>query len=109
MAEGTELVHPPVPELSTCEREKIADETLKKLGLLLPGIQSVRDKLESVKVRGGWVYAAGTGSLRDRQSDLHRRDNVGVVFQDGYFSVDTGKYSIAPWLAQQVAEAVCSI
>jgi hypothetical protein len=49
------------------------------------------------------VFAAGSGSLADPHATLHRRDKFGVRRRGTYYSVDTGKYSTAPWLAQQLA------
>jgi hypothetical protein len=54
-------------------------------------------------VRGGWVVAHGGGLLSDPMSRLHRRDEFGILLDDNYYSVDTGKYSVAPWLASQIA------
>jgi hypothetical protein len=52
------------------------------------------------------VYAVGEGSLADRASTLHQRDRFGVVRDGGYISVDTAKYSLAPWIAARVAESI---
>ena len=43
------------------------------------------------------------GSRADPASTPYRRDRVGITRAGAYFSVDTGKYSIAPWLASEVA------
>jgi len=48
----------------------------------------------------------GTGALDDRRSGLHRRDRYGVQRRGTYHSVDTGKYSTAPWLAQVLATEI---
>jgi hypothetical protein len=85
---------------------RIVQEKLKNLGRVIPGVCGLLENFESFQVNGGWVYAAGHGALSDPKSDLHRRDRIGLYSKQGYFSIDTGKYSIAPWLAQQVADAV---
>ena len=59
-----------------------------------------------LEVHGGWVYAVGQGSLADRASSLHQRDKFVVSVDRGYISVDTAKYSLAPWLAERVAGLV---
>ena len=56
---------------------------------------------------GGWVYAAGRGALDDPRSTLHRRDRTGVVRDGRYLSIDTGKYSMAPWIADRLAADLC--
>jgi len=53
------------------------------------------------------VYARGVGSIGDPTSTLHRRDRYGVERRGNYFSVDTGKYSTAPWLADSLAQKIC--
>ena len=94
---------PPVPPLDDAARAELIDAVLTHLGTLLPSVAALRPSLESVHVEGGWVYAAGRGALDDRRSTLHRRDRAGV-FRDGrYLSIDTGKYSMAPWIADRLA------
>ena len=55
------------------------------------------------EVAGGWVFAAGSGSLADPHATLRQRDKFGVRRRGTYYSVDTGKYSTAPWLAKRIA------
>ena len=57
-------------------------------------------------LEGGWVYAAGQGALSDPASSLHRRNEFGIVRLGSYISVDTGKYSTAPWMARKIADSV---
>lgn len=101
------LQPPPPPALDPATREAVAQRTLTELGRLIPGVQALAGRLASVDVQGGWVHSAGSGSLRDARSGLHRRDNIGLVQIGRYFSIDTGKYSIAPWLALQLSDALC--
>ncbi len=106
LASGHDLRPPAVVPLCAADEMRIADATLDNLGNILPQLQSLRSQIESFEVRGGWVYASGRGKLSSPASGLHRRDRIGVVWKDGYFSIDTGKYSMAPWIAAQVVEAV---
>ena len=41
--------------------------------------------------------------MSDPSSTLHRRSDYGVARVGNYVSVDTGKYSTAPWLARSIA------
>ncbi|WP_353809049.1 FAD-dependent oxidoreductase [Agromyces sp. SYSU T00194] len=70
---------------------------------VLPGIGAVFDDIEDAVVAGGPVFARGAGALDDPRSGLHRRDRFGVARRGSYHSVDTGKYSTAPWLARRLA------
>jgi hypothetical protein len=101
--EGTELQPPPVPPLDDAARAQLIETVLDQLGALLPSVSTLRPVLESVQVEGGWVYAAGRGALDDRRSTLHRRDRAGILRDGRYLSIDTGKYSMAPWIAERLA------
>jgi hypothetical protein len=94
------------PVLSAEQEHAIARDTLRHLGDLIPDVHGLYDAFKSFSVKGGWVYASGQGTLSDPRSDLHSRDRIGIFSKNGYFSVDTGKYSVAPWLARQVADAI---
>ena len=82
------------------------DRVRVALERVLPGIGRVFDDAEALTVHGGFVFARGTGALDDRRSGLHRRDRYGVQRRGTYYSVDTGKYSTAPWLAQVLATEI---
>jgi len=78
--------------------------TLDALGNFFPAVRDLRRNAQELEVHGGWVYAIGGGSLADRASTLHRRDKFSMTVDRGYISVDTAKYSLAPWLAARVAQ-----
>ena len=104
VAQGSELEleAPPVPTGEAAE-EFIA-RVRGALEPLMPGLGEVFDDAESCVVHGGFVFAVGRGALDDPRSELHRRDRYGAQRLGTYFSVDTGKYSTAPWLARELAE-----
>jgi glycine/D-amino acid oxidase-like deaminating enzyme len=82
-------------------------EVGERLAKLIPGAAEILAVAEDVKVRGGFVFAQGRGSLADRKSTLHRRDRFGVRRLGNYYSVDTGKYSTAPWMAANLVTDIC--
>jgi hypothetical protein len=45
-------------------------------------------------------------ALDDPTASLHRRDRFGVRRLGSSISVDTGKYSTAPWLARRLAKEI---
>jgi hypothetical protein len=106
IAEGHAVDPPPVPELATAERTSVATTTFRELGKIVSGLDTVESAAAHVRVEGGWVFAAGRGPLSDPTSTLHRRQHVGVTRRGRYVSIDTGKYSIAPWLAAQVVNDI---
>ena len=106
VVEGTAVVAPHLPALHEIHRTRIVDEIVDRLGQIVPPVTALQSCIEDVRLEGGWVYAAGQGSLADPRSTLHRRDRIGITRAGSYFSVDTGKYSIAPWLAREVAALI---
>jgi hypothetical protein len=56
---------------------------------------------------GGFVVAYGRGDVDRRRTLLHRRDRPGArELRAGYLSVDTGKYTLGPLLAERAAAMV---
>ena len=107
LAEGSDIEPPRARAALTCERtDSVRRETLAALTEYFPAVSRLCADGDELEVRGGWVYAIGEGSLGDRASTLHRRDKFRITADGGYISVDTAKYSIAPWLAERVAEMV---
>lgn len=106
VAEGTAIDPPPLPDIDAAMRKRIAKAIVDRLAVHLPAAAEVAAQAEEARIEGGWVFALGEGSLADRAASLHRRDRFGVRRLATYFSVDTGKYSTAPWLARQLAEEI---
>ncbi|MDP4651254.1 MAG: FAD-binding oxidoreductase [Haliea sp.] len=77
-------------------------DILNHLEELLPWVRKIRSRIEHARIEGGWVFAAGRGELSDPVSSLHKRCDYGVQRVGNYLSIDTGKYSTAPWTAQQL-------
>ena len=106
MAEGTDIVPPNVPPLSDEARDARLEAILTNLGRIVPSVATLASAADQVRLEGGWVYAAGRGALSDPASTLHRRDRIGIIQVGSYISVDTGKYSIAPWLAREIVRRI---
>jgi hypothetical protein len=68
-----------------------------------------REVFEQVSVAGGIIMAAGETDIDDPASRLHTRSAVGIRSFEGYHSVDTGKYTLAPMYAMQVADRICGV
>jgi glycine/D-amino acid oxidase-like deaminating enzyme len=108
-AYGTDVSPPEVSALDEREKALFIDEVFDNLGALLPGLRRIRAHIESVRIEGGWVYAAASGHLADPQASLHQRADFGIEERGTYYSVDTGKYCTAPWLAQCLSDRICTI
>jgi glycine/D-amino acid oxidase-like deaminating enzyme len=106
VAESDELELPAPVTPTGREAEAFVARVRAALEPIMPGIGAVLDDAESVVVHGGFVFARGAGKLDDPRSGLHRRDRYGVERRGSYHSVDTGKYSTAPWLARVLADEI---
>ncbi|MDC7789919.1 FAD-dependent oxidoreductase [Rhodoplanes sp. TEM] len=96
----------PPPALDTAGRDRVAAAILDGLAPYVPELVARVRAAATVTVGGGWVVAQGEGSIGDPASSLHRRDRYGVTRSGTYVSIDTGKYSTAPWLAAQLAAEI---
>jgi glycine/D-amino acid oxidase-like deaminating enzyme len=107
LAEGHELEPPRRNAKLSRERSaQVMQATLDALAKYFPAVDNLAHETDELTVRGGWVYAIGQGSLADPASTLHQRDKFNLTVDRGYISVDTAKYSLAPWLAERVAEII---
>jgi glycine/D-amino acid oxidase-like deaminating enzyme len=97
---------PDAARLGVIDERGIIEDTFDNLTRHIPAVEKIRRWAKQVSVRGGWVFANGRGSLCDPSATVHRRDRVGIHQAGNWFSVDTGKYSIAPWLARDVTNRI---
>lgn len=82
--------------------------TREGLAAALGWVRDILAASETTRVGGGWVVAQGRGPLSSPASTLHRRDAFGVSRSGSYYSIDTGKYSTAPWLAHTLAGEIAA-
>lgn len=99
---------PVADEALSLDHEAVEKATGDNLSAILSGVGDILASSVETRVGGGWVVAQGHGPLSSPGSTLHRRDRFGVCRLGTYYSVDTGKYSTAPWLAQSLAEEIAS-
>ena len=106
MFESSAIEPPSIPKQDETGKQKIMETMICELGKLFPNLQSIEGCIEQADLHGGWVFAQGQGGLSDPKSGLHRRSEFGITRKGNYISVDTGKYSTAPWLARKIADMV---
>jgi hypothetical protein len=106
VAEGESLDPPTLPLIDDAARETLVGSVITQLGRLIPSVNSVMAAAKDIVVQGGWVFAVGHGLLSDSRSTLHRRYAFGVQRHGSYVSIDTGKYSVAPWLARRLSNEI---
>ena len=105
-ARSETVAPPPVPELLDDDRERLGADVFAALATRLPWVAEIDAATDEVRVEGGWVYSQGRGLLDDPTATVHSRGLLGVTNVGSYFSVDTGKYSVAPTLAERIALAI---
>jgi len=105
-ANSSSIVPPEREQLEMPDPDSLVSAVFGHLQDHLPWVADLRENAEAVCVEGGWVFAAGQGLLSAAASSLHRRSDYGVVRKGTYLSIDTGKYSTAPWLARSVADSI---
>jgi hypothetical protein len=64
---------------------------------------------DAVDPASGVIFAWGETDIDDPKSRLHARYEIGVASMGGYHSVNTGKYTMVPYLAAKAAERVCGV
>jgi hypothetical protein len=106
---SSEIVPPPWPRKPVGEAaRRIVAETIAGVGETMLALRGLADEvIESAAVAGGIIAAAGETDIDDPDSRLHMRVDVGVRSVDGYHSIDTGKYTLAPMYALEAADRIC--
>jgi hypothetical protein len=97
---------PEAPRVSTERKLAITNLTVRALAEFIPDIARLKEAAHAWNVQGGWVVARGKGPLSKLNSGLHKRDSFGIQRLGSYFSVNVGKYSMAPLLAEQIVNEV---
>lgn len=90
-------------DIDASRRQSFIDDARAGITRLIPDADRLFEAAETLDIRGGFVFAQAQGSLSDPGATIHRRDLFGVTRRGNYLSVDTGKYSTAPWLADTLA------
>ena len=82
--------------------KSIAERALREFSSVVPALEDFT--VETVDA--GSIFSWGESDIDDPQSELHRRSDIGVHSHDGYFSIDTGKFTCAPLFAHQLSAAL---
>ncbi len=63
-------------------------------------------ELARAGLHGGWIFAWGDTDVDDPASGLHTRFEVGPFSTDGYHTVNTGRFTLAPLFARRLADTI---
>jgi hypothetical protein len=77
--------------------------SVEVLETLMPGVVFAETPMS---IRSGPILAAGETDINDPLSGLHRRTQIGIYKRGSVLAIDTGKFTSAPVLAAQVADAL---
>jgi glycine/D-amino acid oxidase-like deaminating enzyme len=86
------------PETAT----RVSRGTLQAFDALLPGL----GRATVTDVRAGVIGSWGRTDIDDPRSELHERRDIGVLADGRYFSIDTGKFTCAPFFAARLLDAL---
>jgi hypothetical protein len=103
--------HPPPhgwrPDENGLEAAGITPLTLAALARIHAGLRTVSsEEIRAERIGGGVICAHGRTDITDPASGLHNRFDIGVRSHGSYHSVDTGKYCMAPYFAEQVGRRI---
>lgn len=80
------------------ERAAVLDGVMDEFGAIVPGLRETAVNY----VGAGVIFSWGTRDIDHRSSELHRRDQIGVAGGDGYYTINTGKFTCGPLFADRL-------
>jgi hypothetical protein len=93
-------------DLTDEERVRIFDKSFKQMALRIPSVRNLIFKPGDVSPVGGVIYALGNSDVDDVKSKLHMRHQAGIESHGNYHSVNTGKYTLIPYLGVKIADRI---
>ena len=96
-------------QLSESKRRSILRDSYQALQNLCPALHSLKYADDTVEVVGGIIFAWGATDIDHQSSRLHTRHEIGIHSVGNYHSVNTGKYTMVPYLGYQTAERILGI
>ncbi len=91
---------------SKTERMDVFQRSFEELKKRIPSVGDLKFDLDAVDPVGGDILALGNTDVDKNESRLHERFEVGIRSFGNYHSVDTGKYTIIPYLAVKMADRI---
>lgn len=90
------------PDNSHFSKEWVKN-TIIELSKFMPSVSTFKP----TKLLPGIIVSAGKSDISDKNSNVHKRgEHIGVHEFDGYYSMDTGKFSTAPMFAKELLEKI---
>lgn len=95
-----------VGRLDAEQKRRLALRSIAAMSELVPALAPYRDGADIEQVGGGIIFAWGAADIDDPGSELHRRYDIGVHSYGRYHSIDTGKYTMAPYFAIEACDRI---
>ncbi len=92
---------PPQPRFA-----RIAQASYDGLCSIISGLREIDPWKAEISVKGGVIVAWGATDIDDRNSELHRRSDIGISSRGGYHSIDPGKLTMVPYFASECAARI---
>lgn len=104
MADWSSDLSPPASWSGPCGGDargagtEIGRRTLDAFERVVPGMSG----FSIAQVDAGVIFAWGSTDIGEADSELHQRNDIGPLHQDGYVTMDTGKLTTAPLFAERL-------
>ena len=89
-------------------RLDVSKQSYLELGKIIPALNDLHFEDAAIDPVGGVIFAFGNKEVDLVESRLHSRVEVGIQSNDNYYSVNTGKYTLIPLLAVELASLIMS-
>ena len=96
-------------ELTPERRLEVFQRSLAAWTKRCPALRSLRFRTSDVDPGGGIIFAWGDTDVDDPGSLLHERYEIGVHSYGNYHTVNTGKYTMTPWIGMKTAERLLGV
>ena len=95
--------------LTEIERSEILRRSFDEMQKRCPRLATLAYSEEVVQGAGGVIFAWGQSDIDEGNSRLHTRYEIGIHSSGNYHSVNTGKYTMAPYLGWKTAERILGV
>jgi hypothetical protein len=111
MVARSHALEPPLDwnALDAPARHAVFERSLQSWLSICPKLNQVTFDRDAIDPASGVIFAWGDSDIADPDSKLHDRYEIGVHSVDRYHSVNTGKYTMVPYLGVKIAERVLGL
>lgn len=93
-------------DLTDEARMDVFMKSFEQMALRIPSVRKLAFKPEDVNPVGGVIYALGNQDVDNAKSKLHMRHQAGIESYRNYHSINTGKYTLIPYLGVGIADRI---